>query len=390
MIMSSRDYYCSRKFTDLQVDFEHRSVNSCCSATPKAINFVDLKQSGLLNNSYIKFDRERMLQNVRVESCENFCWSIEDKNVPSPRLINQSNNKTHLDPHINQLQLLSITLGSRCVMTCSYCNKNYSRAWAQDIEKNGDYQIDIAADRYRYTKKDLIIKRLSQEKLYSGKVVESLYTEIEKVKNLITELYITGGETFLYNKLLDIVSIFPSTTSIYILTGAGVVPDKFRLTIDQLKQFSNVTIGISAENLHQYYEFNRYGNTFENFLKIYEIVKQSGLKYKFFSTLSNLTIFGFVDFVNFVDEEVLKTFCNDPSFLGVTVLDDESKNNLIELYDKQNNNKFDTIIETLNKNVVVSELDRHNLSMYIKEFSLRRKLNLDIFPQSFLKWLNVV
>lgn len=385
-----RDYYCSRKFTEMAVDIEHRAVNSCCSARPKVINFVDLKQNGLLNNSYVKLDRERMLRNERVESCENFCWSVEDKHVPSSRLMHQSDLRTHLNPHIKEIQSLNIVLGSRCVLTCSYCNKNYSRAWAQDIEKNGNYQIDTISDTYTYTKKDLVIKKLSQEKLYSGNNFESFYVEIEKLKDSVTELHITGGEPFLYDKLLDMVSIFSATTNIYILTGAGIAPNKFSSIIDQLKEFPNVTIGISAENLQQYYEFNRYGNTFENFLKIYEIVRQSGLKYKFFSTLSNLTIFGFIDFVNFVNAEGSQTFCNDPSFLRVGVLDEHSRNNLIELYDKQNNPRFKSIIETLNKDNVVPEIDKNNLSVYIKEFAARRNLNLNIFPQSFLNWLYVV
>ena len=291
---------------------------------------------------------------------------------------------------LNVINNTRTAIDCHCVLTCSYCNKNYSRAWAQDIEKNGNYQIDTISDTYTYTKKDLVIKKLSQEKLYSGNNFESFYVEIEKLKDSVTELHITGGEPFLYDKLLDMVSIFSATTNIYILTGAGIAPNKFSSIIDQLKEFPNVTIGISAENLQQYYEFNRYGNTFENFLKIYEIVRQSGLKYKFFSTLSNLTIFGFIDFVNFVNAEGSQTFCNDPSFLRVGVLDEHSRNNLIELYDKQNNPRFKSIIETLNKDNVVPEIDKNNLSVYIKEFAARRNLNLNIFPQSFLNWLYVV
>jgi organic radical activating enzyme len=385
-----RDYYCSRKFTEMSIDIEHRAVNSCCSAMPKVIDFADLTKNGLLNNSHIKIDRERMLRNERVESCENFCWAVEDKNIPSSRIIHRANNKTYLDSHVEKIQSLNIILGSRCTLTCSYCNKNYSRAWAMDIEKNGNYSINTKSDAYTYTKKDLIIKKLSQEKLYSGANFENLYHELEKLKDSVTELQITGGEPFLYDRLLDIVSLFACHTDIVILTGSGVPADKFSRVIDQLKGYSNVTIGFSSENLYKYYEFNRHGNTFENFLKIYGIVKQSGLKYKFFSVLSNLTIFGFIDFVNFVDADISQTFCNDPSFLRIGVLDERSRNNLIELYDKQNNSKFSTILEILNKDIKVSQLDKINLSVYIKEFATRRNLDLDIFPSSFISWLNVV
>ena len=84
---NNRDYYCSLKFDFMSVDLENRSVYSCCSATPAVINLKDIDQNGLLNNSVILNERQAMLNNVRVESCESFCCNVEDKNLVYGRLL---------------------------------------------------------------------------------------------------------------------------------------------------------------------------------------------------------------------------------------------------------------------------------------------------------------
>lgn len=387
---NTRDYYCSRKFTEMSVDLEHRTVAACCSARPERVNFEDLSQNGLLNNSVIKQDRQHMLENIRVKSCEHYCWNIEDHELPSPRLETQSNVQDYQTAEVTELKSLNLIFGSRCTLTCSYCNKGFSRAWAQDIEKHGNYSIATASDIYTLNTKDKIIKNLDQHTLYSGQHFELLYEQIIKLKHSVGTVYITGGEPFLYESLLlQVVATFPQSVNIVILTGTGVLPTKFSAILTQLEQFSNVTLGISAENLYQLYEFNRFGNTFENFVEIYKMVTASKLKYKFYSTLSNLTVFGYLDFVNFVDAEISENTCNDPEFLRVSMLDNNSRLELLEQYDKQNNSKFNSVIKLLNVDTPVSIVDKNNLSTFLVEFSSRRKLDLNIFPKTFLDWLNI-
>lgn len=331
-----------------------------------------------------------MLENIRVKSCEHYCWNIEDHELPSPRLETQSNVQDYQTAEVTELKSLNLIFGSRCTLTCSYCNKGFSRAWAQDIEKHGNYSIATASDIYTLNTKDKIIKNLDQHTLYSGQHFELLYEQIIKLKHSVGTVYITGGEPFLYESLLlQVVATFPQSVNIVILTGTGVLPTKFSAILTQLEQFSNVTLGISAENLYQLYEFNRFGNTFENFVEIYKMVTASKLKYKFYSTLSNLTVFGYLDFVNFVDAEISENTCNDPEFLRVSMLDNNSRLELLEQYDKQNNSKFNSVIKLLNVDTPVSIVDKNNLSTFLVEFSSRRKLDLNIFPKTFLDWLNI-
>jgi len=386
--MSNRDYYCSLKFTNLAIDLEKRAVNSCCSATPARINFVDMKQHGLMNISYLTNDRQNMLDNIPTSSCQNFCWTVEDKGQLSTRLIEKTDKRTHLNPRIEELKRLVITLGSRCNLTCAYCNKNYSRSWTSDILQNGTYPLNIDQDTYTLTPKDKILKKLSQDDLYSGQNYQELFEQIKELKFQVKEVHIAGGEPFLYDSLIEVISLFPSTVEILVFTGAGIKPDKFQQKINLIKDFKNVTIVISAETIREHYEFARYGNTFDNFLKIIDIVKKSGLRYKFISTLSNLTISGYLDFVKFVDSEIQQNFCSAPSFLSLTVLDEQTKDYLIDQFDKQNNLMFDEIIYNLNTNNTL-EKDRNNLSIFLKEFSSRRNIKLDFLPLTLLNWLDI-
>jgi hypothetical protein len=144
---------------------------------------------------------------------------------------------------------------------------------------------------------------------------------------------------------------------------------------------------VSAENITDLYEFNRYGNTWTQFLTNLDLAQQSGHQVRFQSVLSNLTVFGLIEFAEyFQDIPITYLMCSDPDYLGSNVLDENSKQYLTEqiknsqLGDKQN------ILNTLNQEVTVEQ--RLNFSLYIKEFAQRRNLDLSIFPKHFVAWIN--
>ena len=217
-----------------------------------------------------------------------------------------------------------------------------------------------------------------------------MYQSLRELNGKVDNIQITGGEPFLYNNLVDIVEMFPDCPNIRIYTGAGLTLEKFKEKFDILRNHKNVSIVISAENIEKLYEFNRYENSYTNFLNIVNYVKEAKINYSFTSVISNITIFGFLDFVKFVDAPIMQNFCNVPSFLRLDVLDVHSKKVLIDQFLLENNKIFDVIIKNLQTEVEVPNIDRVNLSKYMKEFAKRRNLNLEIFPNSFLDWLNVV
>lgn len=389
-----RDYYCSRQFSELTLNLEIKTISACCAAEQKKIDFDDLEQSGLLNLSFIKNDRGSMIDNVRVSGCEQSCWTLEDSNLPSVRLLHQTNNKIYQQTHVDQVQTVNISLGSRCALTCSYCNKTYSRSWTEDIKKHGAYSINGSDDDQKYTlsKKDKLIKIIDQSTLYSSQSFQTLIKHLSDNKSAISTWYIMGGEPFLYEEqLLKLLEIIPQDAEIVILSGLGVPKNKFINLFNILQTRPNFKLGISAENTGQLYEFNRYGNSYQNFLQLLDHVHRSKIRYQFYSTLSNITAFGYVDFVKFVSKYsvIEETLCASPNFLKIQNIDNDSRLDLLELIDKQNNKQLDALAQSLQMNNEVLDIDRLNLSTFLKEFSTRRNLDLSIFPKTFLKWLDI-
>ena len=156
--------------------------------------------------------------------------------------------------------------------------------------------------------------------------------------------------------------------------------------IEKIKTTPNIRIVISAENIESYYEFNRYGNSYEKFLSNLEVIKQSSIPFYFAATVSNITLFGLSEFINtFGDHKIVFNTCNDPEFLSINVLDDDSKLRLTELL-TNSKAKIPDIIKGIN--APCSQKQKQQAAVFIKEFARRRNLSLSIFPESFINWIN--
>ena len=104
--------------------------------------------------------------------------------------------------------------------------------------------------------------------------------------------------------------------------------------------------------------------------------------------ISNLTIFGLSKFVQeHGDKNISYQFCNDPSYLGVNVVDPASA---VQLIDEINNSTI-SIRNEIVQGITSpnTEEDRSRCSIFLKEFARRRNLSLDIFPSSLLTWLGI-
>jgi organic radical activating enzyme len=392
ILSNERDYYCSMKFRMIKIDSERKLIYNCDPAMPHNIDFTWLEKNpgNLFNTETNVNERKMMLRNQRNPSCEQNCWPAEDVGAISTRLIRKGNLKTHFDV-TTQPEIIDFTIGSDCNLTCSYCLKEYSSAWRNDLTKNGPYSSVITGDdRFILNDKDKIISKISQNSRYNTKHARLLYKELELVSPTLKELVITGGEPFLNNNLLEIVEKSKQTNDIKIFTGLGVEYKRFERILDKLKNYKNVRIAVSAENLGKFAEFNRYGIKSDDFFKKIDLLEQKNIKYVFHSTLSNLTLFGFVDFYNKFSSKIEEyDFVHQPTFMPVYVMDDDSKNVIREQLSSCDYINKDKIIQSLNTQP--TDIHIKNLRNFLIEFVKRRPdLSIDIFPSSFLKWMNNV
>lgn len=386
--MSDRsvDFYCNQKFKWLSLDLEKKLTYSCCSATPAKIDLSWLKNNSgnIFNTDLSKSERQNMLDNIPVGSCSTACWVPESKGLTSRRIECAGQEKTHSDV-VSQPETLNIILGSTCNLTCSYCCKQYSTAWLHDIKNNGAY---IESDRFNIEPIDRVILKLSQNEIKQTKDFDTLINEIKLLSNL-KKIIISGGEPFLYNNLDHLVNNVLDAPEIIIYTGLGVDHNRLKNQINKIKHIPNLTIIVSAENVDKFYEFNRYGNTYQKFDQNLKMLNDSDIKINFNSVISNLTAFGLTEFAErYPDIPVTYDFCHDPSYLGINVLDDYSKEQLVKLIENSSMTAKNSIMQELMLEPTTEQ--RQQCSAFVKEFARRRNLDLGIFPESMLQWLNYV
>lgn len=371
------DFYCNQKFKNLQVHLERQEINSCNSAKCQKIDLKWFKDNNndLFNSPYIVADREKMLDNIPVESC-NVCWEAESNKRISKRIMKNGEQK-NLTNLLCAPREISIILDTACNLTCSYCCKEYSSAWLRDIHNNGTYfDNDV---RHEIKPFDKLLIKAGHKIIQNNKDYKLLLDSVLNYKD-VDFIDIIGGEPFLNANLVNVVNTITSKKIIY--SGLGVNNQRFTNIIKQLNK-ENLTITVSCENIFDFYEFNRYGNTFNNFLKNLDTIKNYEIKFNFNSVLSNLTIFGFKDFINyFNNEEIFIDVCNEPSYLNPTLIDDKSKQIILNtdygIYTKKVHDLVSPLYDKTQKQFA---------NIFLSKFSERRKLNLEIFPTHFLEWL---
>lgn len=381
------NFYCSQKFTWLSADFEKKLLYSCCSAQPESVDltWVDQHPDQLFNTNNLLKEREQMLNNQVVESCHVACWLPESNNLPSRRTQMKTWRMTHTNTHVEHPEILNLILGKTCNLTCVYCCKQYSSAWTKDILNNGIYLED---PRFLLTTQDRLLSKTSQPELENSNSYKKMLQAVLHFR-AVDKIIISGGEPFLFNNLPDLVNELSDAKSINITTGLGVDPKRLEKMIARINNKSNLQISVSIENCDNFYEFVRYNNAWSRFTTNMTLLQDNGLSISLMSTLSNLTVFGFIDFYQrFCDYPKFYSFVNDPDFLAVNVLDPTSKKIMIKMLESTKIEIKDKLINGMNKDC--DEQQRQNFSSYLKQFASRRNLSLDLYPNSMLQWLDLI
>jgi organic radical activating enzyme len=390
--MDDRDYYCSVKFKYLKIDLESKTTYNCHASRPHPVDFSWLsKNTGQIFNIPINVhERQQMLINERNSSCEQNCWPAEDAGAISPRLSQRGDIKSHTQPVILP-EIIDLTIGGDCNLTCSYCSKEFSSAWRRDIANNGDYPLTSELERFQLTNKDRILLNISQQQLKSTKQYQQLLTEIKLAAPTLKNLIITGGEPFLDNQLFDILSELNLSTDarIEIYTGLGVSMSRFTAILSKLESIPNLVLIVSAENTKKFLEFNRYGVKWDEIIAKINLIKDKKINFKFNSTISNLTMFDFVNFYNtFKNEKIVLTFAYQPNMMMPYVIDNDSKEqikqDILSLPIEMQRAITHSIKETPTKDQKI------NTRIFLQEFTRRRpNLDINIFPKSFLTWIGL-
>jgi len=385
-----RDYYCSYKFKYLKIDLVSNNTLNCHAAKSHAIDFPWLSANpGQLFNTQINVDeRQMMLNNQRNASCEENCWPLEDRGAVSPRMWQNGKVKTHANIH-TQPEILEIKLNDDCNLSCSYCCKEYSSAWRRDLVSNGNFAVDTGDARYQLTSRDKVMMKVSQPEVKNTKQFQMLMDEIKKFAPGLKEIVITGGEPLLDNQLFDVLdAVSNSSAVINIYTGLGVEVKRFQRMLDKIKQIPTAMISVSAECTDKFYEFNRHGSRWADFVNKIELLQKSNIEFRFSTAISNLTVLGLASFIKyFSNQRIGLVFVNQPSMMAPYVLDADSKHAILQDIQTLPENYKTQIAQSIQADP--TQLQRQQMSEFLKEYAARRNLDLSIYPPSFLEWLNI-
>jgi organic radical activating enzyme len=390
--MSDRDYYCSLKFKFIKIDLQSTTTCTCHYAKPHAVDFSWLESNPgqLFNNPINVYERHQMLNNQRNVSCEQNCWPAEDQGAMSPRQSRNGQEKTHIKIH-TQPEIIEISTVGDCNLTCSYCCKEYSSAWRRDVVNNGDYPILNIKDRYQASDKDRVLLKISQQQLQSSNRYQKLLNEIKLAGPTVKKLVVTGGEPLLDNQLITVLEDLKlsSNAILEIWTGLGFSTTRFNSVLTKLENLPNLQLIVSAENTKKFAEFNRYGINWTEFVDKIELLKTKKINLKLHATVSNLAMFDFANFYTmFKDLEIEMSLPYQPTFMSPYVLDPESKERIQQSIAVLPAGMQETLLKSMSP--IPTELQKQNLHAFLKEFVRRRSdLHLDIFPQSFLTWLEL-
>jgi hypothetical protein len=121
-----------------------------------------------------------------------------------------------------------------------------------------------------------------------------------------------------------------------------------------------------------------------------QILEKNNIKYRFRSTLSNLTVVDYGKFKKMIGKhEDEFDLVYQPNFMAVYVLDDNTKQRVIDDLNAYDTPGKDQIIKSIL--VEPTEQQRMNIRDFLKEFTRRRPtLDITIYPKEFLNWIEYV
>jgi hypothetical protein len=216
--------YCSKSWTDINIDFENRTVRHCCKTIPHDFP-KELTEDFISNNDRIKERRKQSLEGIKHEDC-NSCWADYDIGKSAYRdwanrwdeKFLKSNKIGETDEFVYYIEIKPDRI---CDMSCIYCSAYSSSKIAQeekiiylDKTDQNDYQIFRSWISKFLSREDLKSNQIffiflggeptASERFYQ--LTDYIESQAENYKHLEIRLEIctnANSKKFLMNKIID-------------------------------------------------------------------------------------------------------------------------------------------------------------------------------------------
>jgi hypothetical protein len=260
--------YCSKSWTDINIDFESRTLRHCCKA--QGHSFPDqLTEQFISLGDVVKERRQQSLNNVAHSDC-NSCWNDYSKGNSAYRdWANRwddvfiKNHKTILNDDDKFIHYIEIKPDRTCDLACIYCSATSSSKIAQeegviieDATNEDDYTVFKSWLKNYILRKDIIAEQI---------VIIFLGGEP------------TASERFydLVDYIEDIAKLTDKKIRLEICTNANskkFLMDKVITRMDTSKLawgigVSNEAFGEDAEGIRHGLDWSRFGENFKRYIQ---------------------------------------------------------------------------------------------------------------------------
>lgn len=261
------------------------------------------------------------------------CVQMEQLGMPSRRQTNVRRGSRE----DNKVVFFDISFGNTCNLKCRMCESRNSTKWIADEQFLVDkYSFDL--DREIYKKHEMPPERVEQ-------IVN--YMNNHEAEELILE--VKGGEPFVTTAFLDFVEkLSPETknkTKLWVITNGTGCSDFY---IRQLAMFKEVVLKLSVEATGDLYNYIRGGDkhtlddSVEWLGKCFKAIPN--LKLGVSVTITMYNIFNLYELKNKIeahlppgttDAQVFNNFSHKPYWLAPGILPDDTKQELISMYEQE-------------------------------------------------------
>lgn len=383
--MFSRDTYCILPWSSIQINPSGDYKICCFSGVTGENHGMAVDSNGTLMNVMTHSIKDALNsenhKNLRLSQSKNernslcrVCWDRDDANKNNPRTtslrffrtfeqlpnldnaitLEKASSVMAEDGSIDEFPIsLDLRFTNVCNMKCVMCSSKYSNQWYQDEEKlYGSRTITLDSKTYNIIVENGVYK--SDMPVWHDS--DSWWKNFDEIKHRIRHLYLTGGEPFIvkgHDVLLDklIESNLAQNVILEYDTNLSVINDKI---LNRLKQFKQVILSVSCDDVDEQYELIRFPGKFSNISKNLETLKQKDFDVRHLSTCIGIySIFSPLRLRNkFPDYKLSLRMLRAPYHSDIMYLPKDVKKEVIRVYKESN-------IEDRWKNFVITYLENN-------------------------------
>lgn len=317
---------CAYPFTKFDIR-DDQTIAPCSKSAPLGVITNESIDSIFYGSNYKQL-RKKLIQGEKPKEC-SVCWNHETHGTTSSRQISLVKLEKFLDfecidtPKIKQLDLSPTSL---CNFKCRICGPSSSTQIAtEELKFTNSHDKQNAMRQLLIDSRDRPKKLLEQLRSYHW--------------NDLEYLHLFGGEPLIWPGLNDLIDYFidiKRAPNIRLIINTNC--SSFPKNIDKLIQnFKTVDFMLSIDDVDDRFELQRGGSwqeVFNNILK-YSSIKNPSVQIKFTPTVNiqNLLYLDkVVDLAKSVKLEIVWLYLENPSFLSIDRITQETKNRVFEKY----------------------------------------------------------